>query len=565
MLRKAIGDSDRAFEVVAMIVQRLSAALLIILVSIPVALGQTASSAQTPQTPPQAKPARPANAPAENRIVAPQVVTVLHRLNGLKMFRLLLRSEQDIEAIANLDQTFTLMDDVHTNVTAGVALEDGLTIAAWLPEADVELPTAFSVPWIPAPALAEPGLPTPKVPEPRTPGPEVAGQFGFKGQMFVSPELTVIDSEGRRMAAQFVGVDGSTGLSILKLKRKMAAPPPPLKSDELIGVGEGVSLLGPEPAPSSRRYGVNNLYVRIGYASGTISKVRQAPSGDVAGFKVRTPRVLSSTNVGCVAVNATGETLGIIDAVEGSEASILPAALIRRAAKRVLAQQASVPKPWLGVKGDAIASVQLTQLQQQGWEMMRASDLAQAHRGILLTSIVPDSPAASASLKAGDVILKVNDEYVQTAEDFSWLLEQAGPSTSVEFTVARPERKAEELVTVVLSVSPRRPATPPRPAATTKGRWLVAQGIETIALRPIVAARLGSTAGLLVVYVQPFTPAFEAGFQAGDVIETIDGRPALANPRPAALAGSPVPSKFEVVRQKQKMVIAIAKPTQSNQ
>jgi serine protease Do len=265
-------------------------------------------------------------------------------------------------------------------------------------------------------------------------------------------------------------------------------------------------------------------------------------------------------------VNATGETLGIIDSIEGSEASILPAALIKRAAKRVLAQQASVPKPWLGVKGDPIVSVQLAQLQQQGWEMMRASDLAQAHRGILLTFIVPDSPAASASLKAGDVILKVNDEYVQSAEDFSWFLEQAGPSTSVEFTVAKPERKAEELVTVVLSGSPRRPAmTSPRPPASAKTRWLVAQGIETIALRAIVAARLGSTAGLLVVYVQPASPAFEAGLQPGDVIETIDGRPALAGIRPVASSSAAVAATFEIIREKQKLVIAVAKPAQIKQ
>jgi S1-C subfamily serine protease len=543
-----------------MIVQRLSTALLIVLVSIPAAFGQVATFGQTKPT--RTAPANPGA--AENRTVAPQVVTVLHRLNGLKVFRLLLLSGQDIEAIANLDQTFRLMDDVHTNVTAGVALEDGQTIAAWLPEADVELPVPFQPSEIPTWALAAPGIPSPKLTAPRNPTQTVRDEFEFRSHLFGSPDLTVIDSEGKKMVAQFVGVDGSTGLSILKLSRKMPAPPPPLKEGDVIVVGEGVRLLGPEPVPPSRRFGFSNLYVRIGEASGTISTVKQAPSGDVARLKVRTPRLLSSANVGAVAVNETGETVGIINAIEGSEASILPAALIRRAAKRVLAQQASVPRPWLGVKGDPIALVQLSQLQQQGWEMMRASNLAQAQRGILLTSIMPDSPAASAALKPGDVILKVNDEDIQTADDFSWLLDEAGSSSSVEFTVARPERKAEELVRVVLSASPRRPPAPPRPAATTKTRWLVAQGIETIALRPVVAARFGSSPGLLVVYVEPASPAFEAGLQPGDVIETIDGRSALANGRPAvASTQAPDLSTFEIVRKKQKLVIAVAKSAQN--
>ena len=69
---------------------------------------------------------------------APQVVTIIHRLNGLKMFRLLARSQQQVQAISSLDFGFNLMDDVHTNVIAGLALDDGETIAAWLPEAEVE-------------------------------------------------------------------------------------------------------------------------------------------------------------------------------------------------------------------------------------------------------------------------------------------------------------------------------------------------------------------------------------------------------------------------------------------
>ena len=40
--------------------------------------------------------------------------------------------------MTRLDSAFNLMDDVHTNVIAGLAMDDGETIAAWLPEAEVE-------------------------------------------------------------------------------------------------------------------------------------------------------------------------------------------------------------------------------------------------------------------------------------------------------------------------------------------------------------------------------------------------------------------------------------------
>ena len=130
-----------------------------------------------------------------------------------------------------------------------------------------------------------------------------------------------------------------------------------------------------------------------------------APSGGIARFKVSAPK-LSQANIGGVAINEAGETIGIVDGLEGNEASILPAALIKRAAQRVLEQQASVPRPWLGVKGEAVAALKLDQILNHGWELQRAAALAGKHRGILLTSIVPGSPAAMAALRAGDVILE---------------------------------------------------------------------------------------------------------------------------------------------------------------
>ncbi len=81
---------------------------------------------------------------------APQVVTIVHRLNGLKMFRLLLRSQSRCRRSPVSIRHFNLMDDVHTNVIAGLAMDDGETIAAWLPEADVE----FGPPAAPFPPVA---------------------------------------------------------------------------------------------------------------------------------------------------------------------------------------------------------------------------------------------------------------------------------------------------------------------------------------------------------------------------------------------------------------------------
>ena len=489
---------------------------------------------QTPSPPPPRRPAPPPKS-AQKLPRAPQVVTIVHRLNGIKMFRLLLRSQEQVQAISSLESAFSLMDDVHTNVIAGLAMDDGETIAAWLPEAEVELATSL----IPAPPVS-PKLKT---------GRALVG-IPEGDSLFLEPDITVVGPGGKRVSAKYIGLDAVTGLSILKLANKNVVPAVVITNDP-VATGDAVLLYGPEPV-TGRRSVFNSLYVRMGTVEGRIQEVLTAPSGDIARFKVSAPK-LSQTNIGGVAINSAGETIGIVDGFEGSEASVLPAALVRRAVERVLLQQASVPRPWLGVKGEAVGELKLEQVLNHGWEMHRAAALVGKHRGIMLTSIVPGSPAELAELRAGDVILKVDDKEIQDKDDFTWWLDQAGPSSFVRFTVARPDRPAEEPLSVKLS-GMLDSTFNFRRLANTKGSSLLNHGIETIVLRPMVATQLGITAGLLVVYVEPFTAAFDAGLQPGDVIQSIDGKPASSF-KPAAQAAS---FKVEIVRNKVKHVVVVS-------
>src|ERR1041385_8910914 len=243
--------------------------------------------AQTPAPTPK-KPAAPPKAAklsADKQRTAPQVVTIIHRLNGLKMFRLLLRSEDQVQAIANVDNAFSLLDDVHTNVIAGLAMDDGETIAAWLPEAEVEL----DAPLPPAP-------PSPRTPKPpRTP----VAAFPRLQNGFFQPDITEIGPEGQRVGAKYIGFDAVTGLSILRLEQKNATTASAIK-DEPVNAGDTVLLFSPEPVTKARAMAGAGVYARMGALEGRVQNIVAAPSGAVARFKVAAAK-LSQANIGGVA------------------------------------------------------------------------------------------------------------------------------------------------------------------------------------------------------------------------------------------------------------------------
>lgn len=524
----------------------------------------------TTPPPPAARKARQVRRPlpviVDERTSAPQVVTILHRLNGLKMFRLLLRSGEGIGAISKIDDAFKIKDEVHTSVIAGLAMGDGETIAARLPQADAELGPAMA----PAAPVAPSALPPPG--GSNAPALAESGLLGM-GNLFDRPDLTVIGRDGKRVVARYVGLDGVTGLSVLKLSG--ASSLLDVTNKEIpVAVGQRVRVLGPEPVEQvdSRP---SRIHVRIGETEGKVVGVTRAPSGSLARIKI-TSSDLSNANIGAIAINDAGDTVGIVEAIDKGHATLLPNAMVQSAARRVLEKQASVPRPWLGIRGEPLGTFPLEQMVRSGWQAEKAKSLWQHHSGIFLTSVAPNSPAAGAALRPGDVILKVNQGEVKNADEFSWSLEEVSAGDSVNFTVARPGQPATEAVDVTLSSGPvgfvgstenedfntevnvERIVRSFTGAANSLAAMLMSEGIETIALKPPVALRFGAGSGLLVVYVNPATMAYKAGLRTGDVIEAINGQALISNAfKPVITASSGY--SLNVVRNREKLVVKILK------
>ena len=529
--------------------------------------GQTPAPAPSPEPPRTVTATTVSRVILENKPAAPQVVTILHSLNGIKVIRLLINKEQ-AEVIARLDPSFNLAGEVHINVIAGLALDDGQTIVAWLPEAEAEMPS---------PVLFAPRAPRPPKPSATTAPPEGAAapvahvaatprvstvnipgvpSINLQGNFFETADLRIITRDGKRILGRYIGLDGLTGLSLITLTAGSLPVTVALK-EGTISVGQRLRVIGPQPAPGSQSGARTPMYIRIGETEAIVVNVIRSPSGGLARVRVRSAK-FSPANIGGVAINDNNETLGIVDGVEGGEATIVPLGLVRMAAKRVTARQASVPRPWLGIRGEPIGPMSLEKIMQVGWQLDRARALAEKREGILLTHVAPGSPAALAKLKAGDVILSVNNAYVRNAEDFTSLLDEANSETPVLFKVARPEKEADEAMAIKLSESPDPffGLMEKRIEKTFVRAPMLAEGIETVALKPRVAVRFGSTGGLLVVGVRPATDAFKAGLRPGDVIESIDGQPVYSGYNVMRAPTTPgVRSTCIVVRNRERITL----------
>lgn len=422
------------------------------------------------------------------------------------MLRFLLRESEEPSTIFTFDPE-DMAGDAHASIIAGWALDDGKTIAVRLPQAGAELEFARTITM--AGGAAAPVSET-----------VTMRKFIPAG---AEPDLTVITRDGRKLRARYIGLDGQTGLSVLQVNTVVMPPLVEGLAEELIQ-DEDVRIFAPERMPAPGEASTRNIYVKVGEVETKIFGLTRS-AGKLDRLTVRGAG-LSPSVIGGIACDQAGKTLGIVESVEGSDARIVPSNNIRAAARRVIERQASVPRPLLGVVGEPVEFAKRAAFLAHGWREDQLTDLLQKNLGILLTAVRPGTPAALAKLHAGDVIVRVNKDDVQSGEEFSKLLGEAGSGRQVQFLVRRPSAPTPFPIDVKLGGSFDQLFNYrfefPAMAANTGG--FEGLGVETMTLSPKILAQLGAENGVLIVAVEPESIAARSGLKEGDVIESIDGQ-----------------------------------------
>jgi serine protease Do len=189
---------------------------------------------------------------------------------------------------------------------------------------------------------------------------------------------------------------------------------------------------------------------------------------------------------------------------------------------------------WLGVETAEVTSDKVKQLRLP------------AERGAVLTEIVPDSPAAKAGLKSGDVVTEFNGQHIEGASQFRRLIRETPAGRSVQLTIWRDGRA--QTISAVLGKGEQGQHTWSGDMAPGE-TFLKAPYMPKIQLprfefegdrgmfrRPILgisadnlSGQLGAYfgapdgEGILVREVTSGSSAEKAGIKAGDVITKVDG------------------------------------------
>jgi serine protease Do len=149
-----------------------------------------------------------------------------------------------------------------------------------------------------------------------------------------------------------------------------------------------------------------------------------------------------------------------------------------------------------------------------------------AAEGAIVAEPQPDSPAAKAGIKAGDVILSVNGETVKDARALAKMVAAKKPGSKIELGLMRNGSKQTMAVTLGEFPEDQQMA---RASRDKRGEFSGETGALGLTLAPASAVAGAGEKGVVVTHVNPDGPAATRGFREGDVILEVSGK-AVSNP-----------------------------------
>ena len=242
-------------------------------------------------------------------------------------------------------------------------------------------------------------------------------------------QIEVALADGRKLSAKVVGTDPDTDLAVLQVDAK-GLPAITFAASDKLSVGDVVLAIG-------NPFGVGQTVTQ-----GIVSALGRNHLGiNTYENFIQTDASINPGNSGGALIDADGNLVGVNSAIysrNGGSMGIgfaIPASIARQVMEQI-AVSGSVTRGWIGIEAQDITP-----------ELAESFKLAQA-RGSLIAGVLRNSPADLAGVKAGDVLLAINDKEVADSSSMLNLIAVLKPNEKAVLKIARAEKDIEIKVTV---------------------------------------------------------------------------------------------------------------------
>ena len=299
-------------------------------------------------------------------------------------------------------------------------------------------------------------------------------------------KISVQLSDGREYDAGLIGRDEQTDIALIQLQGASNLTQVKVADSDQLRVGDFAIAIG-------NPFGLGQTAT-----SGIISALGRSGL-NLEGLEnfIQTDAAINRGNSGGALVNLNGELIGIntaILAASGGNIGIgfaIPGNMAMELAQQLIAT-GEVKRGQLGIKGTEMTA-----------DMARAFNV-DAQRGAFVSEVLPKSAAATAGIKAGDIITSVDDKPITSFAELRVKIGTTPPGKEVKIGLLREGKPLS--VTVKLDASAR----------TMSSDELMTPALQGASLSD--GQLPDGNKGVKVDSVQKGTPAEQIGLQKDDVI-----------------------------------------------
>lgn len=239
-------------------------------------------------------------------------------------------------------------------------------------------------------------------------------------------KVTVLLKDGRTFEGKVQGADEVTDLAVVKIDGK-DLPIAPLGDSSQVKVGDWAIAVG-------NPLGLDNT-VTLGIISTLQRSSAQVGIPDKRLDFIQTDAAINPGNSGGPLLNQQGEVIGINTAIRADAMGIGFAIPVNQA-KAIsvqLARGEKVTHPYLGIRMATLTP----QLAAENNKDPNSPFMVPEVNGILVVQVLPNTPAATAGIRRGDVVTEINGKAVTTAEQLQRMVESSGVGQMLQMKIRR--------------------------------------------------------------------------------------------------------------------------------